>query len=168
MLFIIAFLFSLYSFSNGAHIFSGSTGTQGIVGENRNPSGLLDCGIQVADGGEVEGKKALILRKDDSGKEVTVGVGEVIRIELERYGGTGYDWHLEKSFEGHFKLVKEEDIEEVGGESRAIIGAPVKKQWELRAVSKGKTEIAIYLYRNWEGRDKAVDSFKIRLIILTQ
>lgn len=159
-LFVLFALFAL--------IFSGSTETQGIVGENRNPSGLSDCGMQVADGSEVEGKKEIILRKDDSGKEITVGVGEVIRIELERYGGTGYDWYLEKSFEGHFNLVKEEDVEEVRVEPRAIVGTRVKKRWELKAINQGKTEIAIYLYRNWEGSDKAVDTFKIRFIILSR
>ena len=124
--------------------------------------------ISVAMGaGEAVRERERIIRKDDSGKEVTVRAGENIRIELKRYGGTGYDWHLEKSFEGHLSLVKEEDVEEAVG-SRAIVGASIKKQWDLRAISPGETEVSIKLYRNWEGMDKAIDSFKLRIIILAQ
>ncbi|MBI5196878.1 MAG: protease inhibitor I42 family protein [Nitrospirae bacterium] len=111
---------------------------------------------------EIKEKAAIIINKNDSGKEITIGVGDVIQIELERYGSTGYEWYLDESYRGYFKLVGEYTKEL---SRKELVGAPVKRQWELRAVREGEAEISIYFYRDWEGKDKAVDIFKIKVRI---
>lgn len=105
-----------------------------------------------------------IFKKQDNGKEITISVGEIIQIELERYGSTGYEWYLDSSYEQYFKLIRE-DTEEIS-HNKYVVGAPVKRKWQLKAVKKGEAEISIYLYRDWEGKDKAIDLFRIRLKIL--
>jgi predicted secreted protein len=107
------------------------------------------------------GSKVIISKKDD-GKEITVNVGNIIHIELEQYSGTGYTWVLEKSCEDFLELI--------GEDTKAIsrpgfVGTPVQKIWKLKAVKGGETEINLYLYRPWEGKDKAVDKFKVRIKI---
>jgi predicted secreted protein len=102
------------------------------------------------------------LSKDDNGREIAVKIGDVLHIELERFGGTGYEWYLDKSYEKYFELMKEgtETLQ-----SRNLVGTPVLRTWELTAVEKGETEIRLFLYRNWEGRDKPIETFKVKVKI---
>ncbi len=118
-----------------------------------NPA--ISCPI--AEGNEVR------LSKGDSGREITVKVGDVLHIELESFGGTGYEWYFDKPIEEYFEIIRDY-TEEVS--AKGIVGAPVKRTWELRAVKKGETEVTLYLYRVWEGKDKTVDFFKIKVNIL--
>jgi predicted secreted protein len=108
----------------------------------------------------------VLLNKQNNGKEIDVRIGEVIRIELERYGSTGYEWHPDKSYGEHLELIREgtEDIKK--SPVKGMVGTPVRRWWEFEAFKKGETEISIYLYRGWEGKEKAVDSFKIKVKIL--
>jgi len=106
----------------------------------------------------------LKINKLDNNKEITVKVGDVIHIELERFGGTGYDWHIDKPSGECLELISERT--DTAATDKAIVGAPVTKEWELRAINKGDTEVVLRLYRAWEGKEKAIDLFKIRVKIL--
>ncbi len=100
------------------------------------------------------------LTRGDDGKEISIKIGNVLQIELERSGGTGYDWYLDKSYKKCFKLLREDtETRQVQG----LVGTPVVKTWELRAIKRGETEIRLHLYREWEGKDQAVETFKIRV-----
>lgn len=111
----------------------------------------------------LNGGNEVKLNKGDNGKEIIIKVGDVLYIELERFGGTGYEWYLDKSYEKYFELMKEgtETLQ-----SRNLVGTPVARTWELIAIEKGETEIRLFLYRNWEGQDKAVETFKVKVKIL--
>ncbi len=103
------------------------------------------------------------LTKVDNGKEITIQIGNVLQIELERFGGTGYDWYLDQSYKKYFELVKENTETR---QSRGLVGTPVMKKWKLRAIQRGETDVRLLLYREWEGKDKAVETFKVRVKIL--
>jgi predicted secreted protein len=103
------------------------------------------------------------LSKGDNGKEISIKMGDILQIELKRSGSTGYEWYLDKSYEKCFELVKE-DIET--GQSEGLVGTPVVRRWKLRAAKGGETDICLFLYRVWEGKDKAVETFRIRVRIL--
>ena len=103
------------------------------------------------------------LSKQDNGKEITVKVGDIIRLELERFGSTGYEWHLDKSFKAKIELTREETK---GISGKGLVGTPVLRSWKLRAVKKGETNLTLHLYRDWEGLEKAVESFSIKIKIL--
>jgi inhibitor of cysteine peptidase len=103
------------------------------------------------------------LTKQDNGKEITVKVGDVIQIELKRFGATGYEWYFDKPYGEYFQLIRE-DTKEISREG--FVGTPVIRTWELKALKKGETEVILYLYRSWEGRDKAVDWFELKVNIL--
>jgi predicted secreted protein len=107
----------------------------------------------------------VLLNKQDNGKEINVRIGEIIRIELERYGSTGYEWYPDKSYGEYLELIREGTEAVKNSPIKGTVGIPVRKWWELKAVKKGETEISIYLYRYWERKDKAVDSFKIKVKI---
>jgi predicted secreted protein len=103
------------------------------------------------------------LSKGDNGKEITIKIGDVLQIELERSGGTGYEWYLDRSYEKYFELMREDTETR---QSRGLVGTPVVRTWKLRAVEQGKTDIRLSLYREWEGKDKAVETFRIKVRIL--
>ncbi len=105
----------------------------------------------------------MIITKKDNGKEITVRNGDTIRIELEASGGAGFTWEAEDLDKECLELVKEEtkNISEGG-----LVGTPITRIWQLRARKAGETVITLYYYRAWEGKEKAVDKFEIRLKIL--
>jgi inhibitor of cysteine peptidase len=103
------------------------------------------------------------LSKDDNGREITIKIGDILQIELKRSGGTGYEWYLDKSYKKYFELMKE-DTET--GQREGLVGTPVGRTWKLRAIERGETDIRLFLYREWEGKDKAAETFKVKVRIL--
>lgn len=104
----------------------------------------------------------LMIGTQDNGREITIRRGDIIQIELERSGGTGYEWYLEQDYKEYFELVKE-DQKELSKEG--LLGTPVITWWQLKAVKKGAPKLKLLLYRNWEGKDKAVSLFEVKVKI---
>ncbi len=104
----------------------------------------------------------MILGKQDSGRELTVKAGDTIRIELEAIGGTGYWWYINTLDATHLELLSEESrvISEKGK-----TGAPVMDIWRFKTLKKGSAEIRLDYYRRWEGLERAVEHFTIKLTI---
>ena len=101
----------------------------------------------------------VILQKQDSGKEITVKVGQDIQIELEGLGGTGYWWYVENFDARPMELLSEKTKSVSDGRA----GRPVLGLWTFRAKNPGTVEINLDYYRIWEGSDKAIDHFQVRI-----
>ncbi len=104
-----------------------------------------------------------IFKETDNGREITVRPGEVIRIELEQAGATGYVWEPHDLDTQYFEVL--------GTETRAAVkpemtGLPVIKIWSIRALKEGKSELKFFYYRPWEGTKKAVGEFFLKVRIL--
>jgi predicted secreted protein len=112
---------------------------------------------------EMDTERVTIVKKHDNGKEIHIKSGDIIQIELEGSGSTGYEWYLDETYKDYFHLIKE-DKEEILREG--FVGTPVIRRWQLKAVNQGETELKFLLYRDWEGKDKAASLFKIRVKIL--
>jgi predicted secreted protein len=102
----------------------------------------------IADFSSSWGSETETFKKADSGKEITVRAGDVIRIELQQAGATGYLWEPHDLDTEHFKVVSMETREDVGSE---ITGAPVVRIWSIKALKKGKSELRFFYYRPWKG-----------------
>lgn len=101
-------------------------------------------------------------KKADSGREITVGPGEIIRIELEQVGAAGYVWEPHDLDTEHFEVL--------GVETRAIVRPkmtrlPVIKIWSIKALKEGKSELRFFYYRPWEGIKNALDEFVLKVRI---
>jgi len=107
-------------------------------------------------------KDTLTLKKQDNGKTIIVKRGDIIQIELERFGGTGYEWYLDDTYKMNFDLVKEEK-EEIA--QNGFVGTPVVKKWQLKAIKQGDVTVTIRLYRDWEGRGKAASFYSVMIKI---
>ena len=103
----------------------------------------------------------VILQKQDSGKEITVKAGQVIQIQVEGMGGTGYWWYVQNLDAGRVELLSEKT--RVVSDGR--MGGPVLGLWTFRAKEPGTTEIKMDYYRSWEGSAKAADHFQVTIKI---
>jgi len=103
----------------------------------------------------------VILQKQDSGKEITVKAGQVIQIQVEGMGGTGYWWYVQNLDAGCVELLSEKT--RVVSDGR--MGGPVLGLWTFRAKEPGTTEIKMDYYRSWEGSAKAADHFQVTIKI---
>ncbi len=127
---------------------------EGVLAGSAFKSVVSSC---VNEGNEVR------VGKGDNGKQITIKIGDVLQIELERSGGTGYEWYLDQSYKRYFELLREETVTR---RTENLVGTPVVRRWKLRAIEGGEAGIRLFLYREWEGIDKAVETFRIEVRIL--
>jgi len=108
-----------------------------------------------------------ILTMEDSGKEIELGLGEIIKVKLKFSGGTGYLWYMDGLDESHLKLVGEEvrDISTGNPERGPVLGGPSVSSRTFKAVAPGDTSLRLLQYRVWEGKERAINKFEVKLHI---
>jgi predicted secreted protein len=102
------------------------------------------------------------LTKEQNGQEITVKTGDVILVELESLGGAGYVWAFESLEKEYFESLKDANRSVA---KSGLEGAPVMKTWSLKTRKPGETLITMYYFRAWEGREKAIDKFMVKVHI---
>lgn len=102
----------------------------------------------------------VLVHKDQNGKELKVRPGDIIQVELPSSGSAGYSWHIDTASSDYWVLLSEETKEIAAG---GKTGAPVTGRWRFRVVKEGCFELRMDCYRQWEGKEKAVDHFVITL-----
>jgi predicted secreted protein len=106
----------------------------------------------------------ILLDISSSGKKIELKVGDEIQIELKTVGSAGYAWYFDKLDQDFFDLMGEEG-KSIAPEKGDVVGTPVVMIWKLRARKPGNSMIRMSCYRPWEGKDKAVNQFEIRVHI---
>ena len=109
-----------------------------------------------------EGGNVVMLHKEDNGREVQVKSGDVIQVELDGAGGTGYWWYVTRIDAGYMELVSEETNPAA---DKKLLGGPVKGIWRFKAKGQGRTDLVMKYYRVWEGPEKAENQFSVILNI---
>jgi predicted secreted protein len=123
---------------------------------------FMAFGVQTwASGGNMEKEPDVILQKQDNGKEVTLNSGQVIQVQLEGMGGTGYWWYVQDLNRRYFDLLSEKTKSVSDGR----VGGPVLGLWTFRVKEPGATEIKMDYYRSWEGVAKAAEHFRVKMNI---
>lgn len=107
------------------------------------------------------GEAAITATKEQSGREIALQTGNILRVELPSRGGTGYSWFAQATGAPCLKLMSE--AAEKNGEPRP--GAPVTQVWLFKAEQPGTCEISLAYYRPWEGVGKAADHFRLKIRI---
>ena len=110
------------------------------------------------------GEETMVVDKTFNGREIKVRSGNMIRLELEQAGAAGYTWEIQELDKKHFEVVSLKTPEPP--EKSDLVGAPVKKTWLIRTKEKGKSELRFIHYRPWEGKEKAADSFVLKVRII--
>jgi predicted secreted protein len=114
-----------------------------------------------SEGRTMENEPAVILQKQDNGKEVRIKAGQAFQIQLEGMGGTGYWWYVQPPDSRHMELLSEK----TKAQSAGRVGGPVLGVWTFRAKEPGTTEIKMDYYRNWEGVERAAERFRVKITV---
>lgn len=107
---------------------------------------------------------SVLVHKSDDGKEIVIHSGGILVVSLEQTGGTGYAWQINNLDAAKLELV--DSSSEPLKTDKQIVGGPMLMKWRLKAVGSGETELTMYYYRVWEGIDKAIGKFRIKIRII--
>ena len=97
-----------------------------------------------------------------TGKEVEIAQGGILTINLESNPTTGFVWELIDI--GNKNLIEFTNNEFEASET-GFIGGGGAEVWTFKALAKGKTTITMEYSRPWEGGEKAVEVFKLTVIV---
>jgi predicted secreted protein len=111
----------------------------------------------------VAGNQTMRITKNDNGREIDVSRGNLIEVSLDSQGTTGYLWTFESIDPDYIEVMREESAV---ASAPGLTGGAVIHTWLLRLKKEGLTEIRMSYKRPWEGKDKAADTFTVRLRIL--
>ncbi len=106
--------------------------------------------------------KTVAIDKEDDGKQIAVSEDAVFEVRLEQPIWMGYLWQIVELDKKHLKVLESPQIPLKQG---WIVGGPLLKTWKIKAVKAGKTDLKILLFRPWEGTEKAVGSFHVKIQI---
>jgi inhibitor of cysteine peptidase len=105
--------------------------------------------------------KKVTITKQENGKEVSVKEGDIIQIELEENGSTGYIWQIDNLDKSYFELLSEDTRKTTTDNN--LVGVPVVGIWQIKVLKQGAPSIKMDYYRPWEGRESAIDHFVLNL-----
>jgi inhibitor of cysteine peptidase len=107
------------------------------------------------------GLLALAVSAQDS-KPITVTTGQQFSVTLASNATTGYKWDLAKPLDPKaLTLVTNEYVRP----TTRLVGAGGKEVWTFKAVSEGKTEIALKYFRPWETNVEPVEKTNFVVVI---
>jgi predicted secreted protein len=87
----------------------------------------------------------------------------VIQIELEALGTAGYAWHIETLDPEYLEITSKDGVR--NSTKGSSVGAPATHMWQFRGIKTGDTEIVMLYYRIWEGKNTAIDEFRLKVKI---
>ena len=104
-----------------------------------------------------------VMTINDNGKEIKVRQGDLLRIELEAPGATGYLLQVEDIDKSRLDLINQS--------TRVLLldgrmGGPIVTVFTFRAISEGLVILTIEFYRPWEGRAKSEKTFSLKINIV--
>lgn len=98
----------------------------------------------------------LRLTETDDGREIDVGVGEILELALPETSGTGFSWAFTSRGESILALEKEYYAAD------AAPGSGRMHCWRLKAIAPGNAMLKLDYARPWEKR-ASVRSFSVKL-----
>jgi inhibitor of cysteine peptidase len=104
-----------------------------------------------------------LFSEKDNGASVEVQCGAKITIELKENPTTGYRWMISSIDEAF--LVPADDT--FVPPDQKTPGAGGLRRFFFRAKSEGSTTLTLINKRAWQRDDQAIDTFKLRIRILT-
>lgn len=104
-----------------------------------------------------------IVTEEDNDRDIEIGVGELLRIDLRFQGGTGFSWHPD--------LVEKSKVEFIGNRTvdiseEGMVGGPLIGMWYFKPALPGTATLTMKHYRVWEGPGKAMKTFTVRLHVI--
>lgn len=106
--------------------------------------------------------KVVVITQEQNKKEICVRPGDIIQVELPIPGAAGYAWYVDDLNSEYFEFVLEKTrIKKESGKT----GASVTGVWRFKVKKEGKSCIKMDCFRSWEGRERSVDHFWVRVVM---
>ena len=122
-------------------------------------AGLLLVGCQTV-------RSPVELTQLDSGSQINLKVGQILKVELPSNPTTGYNWTLTDTTESEPVLEKAGEPAYVKDEEAAgIVGIGGKETWKFRAIRAGWQKLRLEYKRPWEREISAEKTFVLDVLI---
>ncbi|HVN67932.1 MAG TPA: protease inhibitor I42 family protein [Candidatus Sulfotelmatobacter sp.] len=103
-----------------------------------------------------------LLRNEHHGKLFWAKKNRPFRIELAANPTTGYNWYITEMDEGRFQVRRSG----YNAEATGLVGSGGVSYWEILPLKEGLGTIKLLYYRAWEGKERSVDRFQVRVVVL--
>ena len=103
----------------------------------------------------------LMLGSVDTGRTITMSVGQVAMLRLPSNPSTGYRWQTTSDPDARTLIVMDSGYDRPASDTP---GAPGQAWWKLRATGEGTTSFAVRYVRPWEPDEKAQE-FTLTVVV---
>ena len=127
---------------------------------------LLVCGCAPA----VKAEVPVTVTCDQFSKEaniiqdISVAPGGKVVVTLCSNPTTGFQWS-EKAQIGDPRVLEQKSYKFVAPASTGMVGVPGNAVWTFDALGPGASTVYLEYSRNWQGGEKAVQTFKLNVLV---
>jgi predicted secreted protein len=97
-------------------------------------------------------------------QDVSIKMGNRVVVKLCSNPTTGFQWS-EKAQIGDAKVLEQKSYKFVAPASTGMVGAPGNAVWTFEALGRGTSTVYLEYSRNWQGGEKAVQTFKLNVTV---
>jgi inhibitor of cysteine peptidase len=121
------------------------------------------CGLLIL---RVHAQQRKMIRVDDTfnGREVTLQVGQALKVSLSENASTGHQWSIPPELKSKLTPVLREREETVEAPDRPP-GRPGVRHLYFEAVAAGTADLEIHYRRSWENNKPPARKFKLRVLV---
>jgi len=95
-------------------------------------------------------------------QDISVKMGGRVVVTLCSNPTTGFQWP-EKAQVGDSKVLEQKSYKFVEPASTGMVGVPGNSVWTFEAIGPGTSTVYLEYSRNWQGGEKAVQTFKLNV-----
>ena len=97
-------------------------------------------------------------------QDISVKMGNRVVVTLCSNPTTGFQWP-EKAQIGNLKVLEQKGYKFAEPAKTGVVGAPGNSVWTFEAMSPGTSTVYLEYSRNWQGGEKAVQTFKLNVSV---
>ena len=97
-------------------------------------------------------------------QDISVAPGGKVVLTLCSNPTTGFQWS-EKAQIGDPKVLEQKSYKFVAPASTGMVGVPGNAVWTFEALGPGASTVYLEYSRNWQGGEKAVQTFKLNVLV---
>lgn len=97
-------------------------------------------------------------------QDISVKMGNRVVVTICSNPTTGFQWP-EKAQIGNLKVLEQKGYKFLAPASTGMVGAPGNSVWTFEAMGPGTSTVYVEYSRNWQGGEKAVQTFKLNVTV---
>ncbi len=127
--------------------------------------GAAAC-TSAAKGDNLSGGKEIAVDGSQSGQQIEVAKGDVIKVTLDSNVTTGFQWSLvSNSDESVVSLIDHEYIAPPTTQGEPVVGAGGSEEWRFSASTQGTSRLQMEYSRPWEETIPPAQTFDLTIVV---